>query len=74
MPLLKGSKWLLALIAAYVLTGGAWLLANPVAAAPDEPQQYLKTIALGRGDWFGSQSSQLMLNTRTPVAIAPPRS
>ena len=64
------SRFLLALITAYMLLAASWFVADPIGAAPDEPQHYLKTIALGRGDWFGSPSSYFLFNTGTPLAIA----
>lgn len=37
-------------IAAYLLLGSAWLVANPPGAAPDEVAHYLKALAAGRGE------------------------
>ncbi len=33
--------------------GVSWVVANPPGYAPDEPEHYLKSVAVGRGQWFG---------------------
>jgi hypothetical protein len=45
--------WPLAVGAGFLLLTLAWLPTNPPAAAPDEPDHYVRALAVGRGDWLG---------------------
>ena len=40
------------LVAAYLLLGSAWVVANPPGASPDEYAHYLKALAAGRGELY----------------------
>ena len=57
------------LVAAYTMLAGAWFMGNPLTAAPDEPEHYIKTIGLARGDWFGGAPTNLVLNTVNQAGI-----
>lgn len=58
------------LMVAYALLLGAWFIATPASNAPDEPFHYIKTVAMGRGDFFGQPTSVVALNATDPLAIA----
>ena len=71
-PIRKGlGGWPLAcLLVGYLLLAGAWFMGNPLSGAPDEPEHYIKTIAIARGDWFGGPPTNLVLNTVSQQGIA----
>ena len=49
------------MVVGLVLLGLSWLVANPPAAAPDEPAHYLRAIAVGRFDFIGRPTNQFLM-------------
>ncbi len=57
------------LFAGYLCLGLAWLGSNPPAAAPEEPEHYLRALAIGLGDLVGQPTSMTpMLPTNAAQA------
>jgi hypothetical protein len=43
------------MLAGYAALLAAWVVANPLGRAPDEPAHYVRALAVGDGDLFGRQ-------------------
>lgn len=52
------TRFILLLALAYLSLGVAWVFSNPVGAAPDEPDHYVRALAVGRGQFFGEPMSE----------------
>ena len=48
-----------------VLMGGAWLMATPPGQSFDEGAHYVKAIAAGRGELYGSKPAVSLAKVRS---------
>ncbi len=60
----------LLLAAGYVALGAAWIGSNPPAAAPDEPEHYLRALSIGRGDFLGQPTRDTPMTPANPAQAA----
>lgn len=53
------------------IAAGAWALATPLAASPDEPAHIIKAAAVSQGEFVGEQTDQAAVTlVRVPESIA----
>jgi hypothetical protein len=64
-PIVFGTAWLL-----LSLLAGAWTLATPIGAAPDEPAHLIKAASVARGEFIGERDRNGALTVQVPQYIA----
>lgn len=66
-----GRTWLVAFVGIF-LTAGAWALATPLGAAPDEPAQVIRAASIVRGQVLGPTDTHVPKSQRVLVTVKVP--
>jgi hypothetical protein len=53
-----------AFVLVFFIWGTTWLFTNPLSAAPEEPEHYIRALASGSGQWLGVPNPQAHMSAQ----------